>query len=315
MTFIGSRPVGQLVAASAAKALTPCVMELGGKDAAIVLDDVGSDIDRIVSILLRGVFQAAGQNCIGIERIIALPSSYRRLVSALTPLIRSLRVGSVMDAKEPVDVGACISSANFSFLEELIAEAVSQDAELLAGGKRYTHADYPQGHYFQPTFLAGVTPDMRIAQQELFAPVCVIMRASNVDEAIEIANGTQYALGASVFGKDRRDLEKVVQEIHSGMIAVNDFAAHYAVQLPFGGVKGSGYGRFAGEEGLRGLCNQKAVCRDRWPGLVRTSIPGPLGLPVKDARRAVEMGKGIVEIGYGETIGRRMMGIKRMIGI
>jgi len=290
-------------------------MELGGKDAAIVLDDIGSDLDRIMSILLRGVFQAAGQNCIGIERIIALPDSYHKLVSTLIPLIRSLRVGSALDSTEPVDVGACISAANFSFLEDLIAEAVSEGAELLAGGKRYAHPDFPCGHYFQPTLLAGVTPNMRIARQELFAPVCVIMRASSLDEAICIANGTPYALGASVFGKKKRDLETVVREIRSGMIAVNDFAAHYAVQLPFGGVGGSGYGRFAGEEGLRGLCNQKAVCRDRWPGMMKTRIPGPLGLPVRDARRAVEMGVGVVEVGYGETLWRRMRGIMRMIGV
>lgn len=95
-------------------------------------------------------------------------------------------------------------------------------------------------------------------------------------------------------------------------MAVNDFAAYYAVQLPFGGVRGSGYGRFAGEEGLRGLCNVKAVCRDRFPALVGTAIPGGLDYPMRAS--AWEMGKGVVELGYGETLGRKVAGLKRMAG-
>jgi hypothetical protein len=142
------------------------------------------------------------------------------------------------------------------------------------------------------------------------------MRAATVDEAISIANGDgEYALGASVFGSKTRDLEKVVREVKVGMVAVNDFAAYYMVQLPFGGTKGSGYGRFAAEEGLRSLCNTKSVCRDRWPFLMKTSIPGPLQLPVKNEAKGWEMCKGIVEIGYGETLTRKARGIGRMIGI
>ncbi|KAF1991571.1 aldehyde dehydrogenase [Aulographum hederae CBS 113979] len=315
LTFIGSRPVAHLVAASAAKALTPTVIELGGKDAAIILDDIGSDLSRVTQILLRGVFQAAGQNCIGIERIICLPTIYPKIVSELHSRIKSFRSGSILDSATPIDVGASISAANFSTLESLIADAVSRGATLLAGGKRLLHPDHPKGHYFQPTLLIDVTPSMPIAQTELFAPIAVVMKAESVAQAIEIANSTPYALGASVFGKRLADLECVAREVHAGMVAINDFAAYYAVQLPFGGVKGSGYGRFAGEEGLRGLCNMKAICRDRWPGVMKTAIPGPLGLPVKDQRAAEEMGKGVVEVGYGESLGRRFKGVRRMIGM
>ena len=209
-------------------------------------------------------------------------------------------------------MGASISTASFDKLEELIEEAVAQGARLLAGGKRYNHPEFPKGHYFAPTLIVDVTDKMRIAHTELFAPVFLMMRASSVSECISLANSTPYALGASVYGSRKSDLERVVREVHAGMVAVNDFAVTYMVQLPFGGVKGSGYGRFAGKEGLRGICNQKAITRDRWPG-VKTSIPPPMDLPLKDGGRAWAMAKGVVLVGYGNLQGK-ITGIKGMLG-
>ncbi|ORX93281.1 Aldehyde/histidinol dehydrogenase, partial [Clohesyomyces aquaticus] len=149
ITFIGSRPVAHHVCASAAKALIPVCVELGGKDPAIILDDLSaSNFKRVASILMRGTFQSAGQNCIGLERVIALPTVYQKLIDHLTPLIRALRPGSILNTSPsdpPIDVGASISSANFTNLEFLIQDAVSHGARLLAGGKRYAHPDFPQG--------------------------------------------------------------------------------------------------------------------------------------------------------------------------
>ena len=305
ITFIGSRPVAHYVCASAAKALTPVCVELGGKDPAIILDDLSaSDFNRVASILMRGTFQSAGQNCIGIERVIALPRVYDQLITHLTPKIRALRSGSALNSTDPIDVGASISDASFSNLERLIQDAVAKGARLLAGGTRYTDPAHPQGHYFTPTFLADVTPSMEIAQTELFAPVFLLMRATSVSDAIAIANGTIYALGASVYGSSSADLERVVREVHAGMVAVNDFAVTYMVQLPFGGVKGSGYGRFAGAEGLRSLCSMKSVTRDRWAWAgVKTAIPPPMDIPLKGEKaseKAWGMAQGIVWLGYGE---------------
>lgn len=265
---------------------------------------------------MRGTFQSAGQNCIGIERVIALPNVHDRLIEYLTPKIRALRPGSILNSPNtPVDVGASISSANFSTLEALIADAVKQGARLLAGGTRYAHPQYPKGHYFTPTFLANVTRDMKIAQTELFAPVFLLMRAESVTDAIAIANSTLYALGASVYGSKSADLERVVREVHSGMVAVNDFAVTYMVQLPFGGTKGSGYGRFAGKEGLRSLCNAKSVTRDRWAWLgVKTAIPPPMDLPVVDGSKAWKFAMGIVWLGYGDVRGK-VRGIKGLMGL
>ena len=317
LTFIGSREVALKVAASAAKSLTQTCMELGGKDASILLDDV-KDIDRVVATLIRGTFQAAGQNCIGIERIICLPKVYEKVVPRLTKIIEQIRPGSALSltsAEDVVDMGASISSANFTRLESMITDAIRQGAKLLVGGQRYHHPEYPQGHYFAPTLIVDVTPSMAIAKEELFAPICVVMRASTISEVITIANGTMYGLGGSVFGSNSRDLERVTRELKCGMVAVNDFAAFYAVQLPFGGVAGSGYGRFAGEEGLRSVCSQKSVCIDRFPSLIKTSIPPPLRLPLKNEAKAWDFCKGIVEFGYGETLSRKMRGIRRLVGI
>ncbi|KAL9578479.1 MAG: hypothetical protein Q9212_005688, partial [Teloschistes hypoglaucus] len=198
ITFIGSRPVAHAVCASAAKSLTPVCVELGGKDPAVVLDDLSAhELEhRVLPILMKGIFVSSGQNCIGIERVIATPSAYSTLLPLLQTRIKNLRVGCPLE-DDAIDMGACISSARFTHLESLIRSAVAQGAELLAGGTRYTHPNHPKGHYFAPTFLANITLSMAIAQDELFAPICLLMRASTTAHAIELANSTSYALGAS----------------------------------------------------------------------------------------------------------------------
>ena len=150
---------------------------------------------------------------------------------------------------------------------------------------------------------------MRVAQEELFAPVCVVMRAASVGAAMAMANATAYALGASVFGRREADVQEVVCGVRAGMVAVNDFAAFYPVGLPFGGVGGSGFGRFGGLEGLRGLCDVKAVSRDRW-AWVGTRIPRGLDYPM--GAGAWEMSCGVVEVGGGESWGRRGRGAWRV---
>ncbi|KAI9844801.1 MAG: Meiotic Sister-Chromatid recombination aldehyde dehydrogenase [Thelocarpon superellum] len=308
VTFIGSRPVALAVAASAATSLTPLCLELGGKDAAIILDDVRC-LERVCSILLRGVFQNAGQNCIGIERIIACEGIYARLVKMLEPRVRALRVGSALDDGDGVDVGAMICDSSFTRLEKLITSAINKGANLLVGGRAYTHPHHPNGHYFRPTLLVDVTPDMAIAQEEVFGPIMTIMRAADVEDAIKIANSTAYGLGSSVFGTNTRQLDQVVAGLQTGMVAVNDFGVYYAVQLPFGGVKQSGYGRFAGVEGLRALCASKSVSRDRFPALFSTAIPRPLDYPVSNAARAWDLCCGVMQLGYGSFWSRRGKGL------
>jgi acyl-CoA reductase-like NAD-dependent aldehyde dehydrogenase len=313
ITFIGSRQVAHKVALSASRSLTALTVELGGKDPAIVLDDPSTiaDIDNIACILMRGTFQASGQNCIGLERVIALPRAHDHLLSTIKPLIKFLRLGAVLrDSKAP-DIGSMISSRSFPHLEELISIAVTQGAILHCGGKRFEHPVYPKGHYFQPTLLSNVTSEMAIAQTELFAPIFLLMAADTVEDAIAIANSTPYALGAAVFGHHKPDVQKCVRSIRAGNVAVNDFAAFYVCSMPFGGRDGSGYGRFGGEEGLRGLCNIKSVCEDAsWARVLgmKTSIPPPLRYPV-DGLRGWAVCKGVVETGYAVTLAGRARGL------
>lgn len=298
ITFIGSRPVAEKVLAAAAEPMTPVVVELGGKDPFIVLDDA-SNIDNIASYILRGTFQSSGQNCIGIERVIAMPEAYDKLVAILTKRITQFRLGSNIDQQENIDMGASITDLRFPALEELIQLAVTQGANLVHGGSQYIHPRYPQGHYFTPTMLTGVTADMDIAQQEVFGPVLLMFKADSPEHAVTIANSTQYGLGASVFGKpSSKATEYVISNVRSGNVAVNDFAFYYLCQLPFGGVKGSGYGKFGGAEGLRGLCNAKSICRDKLPFL-SSVIPKPLDYPIPDTKRAWKISKSINIVGYG----------------
>jgi acyl-CoA reductase-like NAD-dependent aldehyde dehydrogenase len=314
ITFIGSRPVAYKVCASAAKALTPVTVELGGKDPAIILDDSTTirKLEQVASILMRGVFQSAGQNCIGIERVVALPGVYDKLIEIVAPKIKAMRVGHPLTDEGKTfptpDMGAMISSASFSTLETLVTQAVSAGAVLHHGGSRNHHPSHPKGTYFLPTLLSDVHPTMQIAQHEIFAPVFLLMRAESLDHAIKIANSTPYALGASVFGHNRTDTDRCVREIKAGMVCVNDFGSYYATSLPFGGLKGSGYGRFGGEEGLRSLCNIKAICEDAiWANYlgISTQIPRLLQYPIVDGAAAWEMCKGIVGLGYGFGIKAR----------
>jgi acyl-CoA reductase-like NAD-dependent aldehyde dehydrogenase len=328
LTFIGSRPVAHKVCESAAKALIPVTVELGGKDPAVIMDDpiTLDDLPSIASILMRGVFQSAGQNCIGVERVIALPGAYDKLIEIVMPRIKALSLGSILLDSRPnpadaspkptaPDVGAMISPNSFDRLESLIKDAVQQGARLMCGGRRYQHPRHSHGHYFTPTLLVDITPSMQIAQKELFAPIFILMRASSVADAISIANSTQYALGASVFGHRPAEVQACVSSIKAGMVAVNDFGSYYAVQLPFGGVKGSGYGRFAGEEGLRAVSNLKAVCVDRFPKLIRTKIPPTLDYPIhkSDGQGAWEMCQGIVETGYQLTFAGKATGVWKIL--
>lgn len=288
LTFIGSKPVAHHVVASAARQLTPCVIELGGKDAVIVLDDV-ANLDALASVIMRGTFQSAGQNCIGIERVVCLPKAYEKLVTILDDRVGRLRLGSDIDQLDEIDVGAMILDARFDEIEALIEDAVASGARVLQGGRRYHHPNYPQGKYFLPTLLVDVTPSMKIAQHEVFGPVLTLMRAESIDEAVEIANGTEYGLGSSVFGASFAQCNEVAKRIDSGNVAINDFATFYVCQLPFGGTKKSGYGKFGGEEGLQGLCNAKSVVMDK-PLLralgVKTEIPPPLDYPIADDKKA-----------------------------
>ncbi|AET38682.1 meiotic recombination directing protein Ecym_3183 [Eremothecium cymbalariae DBVPG len=307
LTFIGSRPVALHVLANAAKSLTPVVVELGGKDAFIVLDSA-TNLESLSSIIMRGTFQSAGQNCIGIERVIISDQNYDKMVKILETRIATLRLGADIDNLEDIDMGAMINNNRFEELEALVQDAVSKGGRLLHGGSKFNHPNYPQGNYFQPTLLVDVTPDMEIAQKEVFGPIMSVMKARDTEDCIRLANSAPFGLGGSVFGEDYGECNYVADKLHTGNVAINDFATFYVCQLPFGGVGGSGYGRFGGEEGLRGLCNAKSVCFDTLP-MISTKIPAPLDYPIKSTSSAWKFVESFITGAYTRSTWQRIKSI------
>ncbi|CAG8454984.1 9445_t:CDS:2 [Cetraspora pellucida] len=267
ITLIGSPQVGKQVMSSSSTTLTPCTLELGGKDCAILRQDV--NLSKVIPIVLRGVFQNAGQNCIGLERILVHESIYDKFVKIVELRVRELRVGCALNDEEGVDVGALTTSDQIDRFSTLIKSTVSQGAKLLYGGYPFIHPLYPTAHYYTPTLLIDVTPEMPISQTEHFGPIMVVMKFRTDDEAIEIANSSGYGLGNSVFTKDQQRGEWMARRLRSGMVNINDFGASYICNLPFGGV-----------EGLRQQCLMKSITLDRFPWLLQTSIPKMLDYPI-----------------------------------
>lgn len=325
ITFIGSEEVGRKVSQVATKELTPVTLELGGKDPAVLLKD--ADLNFFGSTFMRSCFQGSGQNCIGIERFIVDQAIADKLAKIVEPRIRALKLGSFMDDVSfgsssscqqlaHVDMGAMITDARFDRIEQLISDAVSQGATLLVGGKRFIHPRWKHGHYFTPTLLTNVRPTMAIANEELFAPIFLILPfpSTQLDSAIQIANSTRYGLGSSVFGSDLTQCTYVAEKLQAGMVNINDFGVSYLNQdLPFGGVKKSGYGRFAGPEGLLSLTHAKAVTRDRVFGWVRTKIPARMDYPMENPRKSWAFANGLVRFAYGGGVVARVRGVLNLI--
>ncbi len=258
--FTGSMENGKRVLAEAAKTLTPVVLELGGKDPLIVCDD--ADLTQAVHATLTGAFINCGQNCLASERILIFESVYSDFETQLVGLAKALRQGAPLAGKV-VDMGAVVSPLQLDLIEELVRDAVAAGARVLTGGKRVHES---QGQYFAPTILADVTPDMRIAREETFGPVALLMRVRDEEHALQVANGTSFGLGATVLTRSGERARRITRKLVAGNISINDFGLTYmAMDLPFGGVKGSGFGRLNGKEGLRACTNPKAVLEDRLP--------------------------------------------------
>lgn len=258
--FIGSVGNGRRIIEGSAEHLTPATMELGGKDPLIVCDD--ADLEQAVHAALGGCFINLGQNCIASERIIVQDGIYDRFVAEAERITSAMRQG-VPHEPGRLDVGAITTSQQLEIIDELVSDAIANGARALVGGQR--QAGEP-GNFYPPTILVDVTPDMRIAREEVFGPVMLVMRVSSDAEAVELANSTDFGLQSSVFSRDRRRAERIAASLEAGATCINDFGLCYLNQdLPFGGVKYSGFGRMNGREGLRDCTNAKAVLTDRFP--------------------------------------------------
>ncbi|MBX5468542.1 MAG: aldehyde dehydrogenase family protein [Thermoleophilaceae bacterium] len=255
--FTGSVAVGRRVAAACAERLKGSVLELGGKDAQIVLADV--DIENAVSGCAWGGFANAGQTCSGIERVYVMREVADRFLDGLVARAKALRVGDPL--RPDVEIGPMASERQFELVRELVDDAVSSGAKRLCGGP----VDVPgmSGRFFAPTVLTDVTHDMRIMREEVFGPVVPVMPVDSEEEAIALANDSRFGLGASVWTLDRGKGERIAARLEAGMVWINDHMfSHGAVQTSWGGVKESGLGRAHGKLGFRECVSPKQMTWD-----------------------------------------------------
>jgi acyl-CoA reductase-like NAD-dependent aldehyde dehydrogenase len=239
INFTGSTKVGRIIATKAAGHLKRTLLELGGKAPFVVLAD--ADLDEAAAAANFGAFMNSGQICMSTERIVVDRSVAGTLGEKLVARTSALTVG---DPRDPAtQIGPVVNAAAAQRVRELIEDAVAKGATVLAGGD----AD---GLLVTPTIVTGVTPEMRIYSEESFGPVVTVVAVDGADEAVRVANDTEYGLSAAVFGSDVAAAQAVARRIQSGIVHVNGATVHDEPQMPFGGVKSSGWGRFGGDAAI-----------------------------------------------------------------
>ncbi|MEL6684523.1 MAG: aldehyde dehydrogenase family protein [Pseudomonadota bacterium] len=253
IVFTGSVPTGVAIATAAAQNVVPCVLELGGKSAAIVHDD--ADLDAFENDVRWGIYFNAGQVCSAMSRVIAHDSLHDALVERMVGVARSLSVGPgiAQEAFGPT-MGAMVSEAQRDRALQMVMQAQEQGANVATGGRKL---NIP-GAFLEPTILTDVTPEMTIAQEEVFGPVLSVLKFSSDDEAIQIANGTPYGLVGGVFTQNLDRATHAARQIRAGQVFVNEWYAG-GVETPFGGYGKSGYGREKGREALWNYVQTKNV--------------------------------------------------------
>jgi benzaldehyde dehydrogenase (NAD) len=239
VNFTGSTRVGRIVAENAARHLKRVLLELGGKAPMVVLGD--ADLDRAVAAANFGAFMHQGQICMSTERIVIDNRIADEFAERLGERARALKVGDPTDPS--TQIGPLVNEAALKRVSDLVEDARSHGAEVVAGGEA-------EGPCYQPTVLKGVTPEMRIYGEESFGPVVSIVTVDGVDEAVQAANDTEYGLSSAVFSGDLDTAMEVARRLDTGMCHVNDSTVHDEPQMPFGGVKDSGWGRFGGRAAI-----------------------------------------------------------------
>jgi acyl-CoA reductase-like NAD-dependent aldehyde dehydrogenase len=277
--FTGSVEVGRKVGAVCAESLKGSVLELGGKDPMIVCAD--ADLGNAISGAVWGGFANAGQTCSGIERVYVMREVADRFVEGVAREARKLRLGDPMQWE--TEIGPMTSDGQYEIVVDLIEDAIASGATKLCGGP--TEVPGLAGKFIAPTVLTGVTHEMRIMSEEIFGPVLPIVVVDSEQEAIDLANDSEFGLGASVWTKDRQKGERIARRIESGMVWINDHSfSHGACQCSWGGVKDSGVGRSHSKFGFYECVNVKM---NAWePGMTRDFWWHPYDRTMGEAVRA-----------------------------
>jgi succinate-semialdehyde dehydrogenase/glutarate-semialdehyde dehydrogenase len=263
LVFTGSVATGRRIAQIAAERLLPVVLELGGKDAMLVLDD--ADVDVASSGAVWGAFMNAGQTCLSVERCYVHRSLYAEFLDACCAKAGKLRVGNGMNEAAAADIGPMIHERQVRIVEAHIGDARQRGARVLAGGARLKLRGLAPT-FFAPTVLAGVDHTMRIMREETFGPVLPIMPFADDAEAVRLANDSDYGLAASIWTRNRARGERLARQINVGTVMVNDAVSSFSIsEAPHGGVKLSGLGRTHGRWGLEEMVSLKYLDSDRLP--------------------------------------------------
>ncbi len=249
-TLTGSAPAGRSVAAIAGDAIKPTVLELGGSDAFIVMPS--ADLDRAARVATTSRAQNNGQSCISAKRFIAHNAIADEFQQRFVDQMTALRVGDPMH--DDTDVGPLATEQGRTDVEDLVLDAVEQGAVVLCGGERPPGP----GWYYPPTVITDITNQMRIYREEVFGPVAQLYRVLSIDAAIELANGTEFGLGSNAWTSDPDEQDRFIRDLEAGAVFVNGMTTSYP-ELPFGGVKTSGYGRELSAIGLKEFANAKTV--------------------------------------------------------
>ncbi|MCI4592380.1 aldehyde dehydrogenase [Sphingobium sp. BYY-5] len=255
INFTGSTHVGRIIAKRAAEHLKPCLLELGGKAPLLVLED--ADLDEAVKAAAFGAFMNQGQICMSTERIIVVDAVADAFAEKFATKVRSMHTGDPREGKTPL--GAVVDRKTVDHVNGLIGDAVEKGARLIVGGA----AD---SVLMPATVVDGVTSAMNLYRDESFGPVVAMIRARDVDHAVELANDSEYGLSAAVFTRDTAMGLSVARRIRSGICHVNGPTVHDEAQMPFGGVGASGYGRFGGRQGVDSFTETRWITVETQPG-------------------------------------------------
>jgi succinate-semialdehyde dehydrogenase/glutarate-semialdehyde dehydrogenase len=254
-TLTGSEPAGRSVAAIAGKQIKKTVLELGGSDAFIVMPSANLDEAATTAVKARTINN--GQSCIAAKRFIVHEHIYTEFEKRFVEAMENLRVGDPLE--EATDIGPLATGQILKDLEEQVQVSVAAGAKILTGGHKFkADGDLAQGNFYQPTVLADIPRDTPAYRDEIFGPVASLFRVKNIDEAIALANSTEFGLGAAAWTGDEEERDRFADELEAGCVFINGMVASDP-RLPFGGIKHSGYGRELGEFGIREFVNIKTV--------------------------------------------------------
>ncbi len=256
--FTGSARTGRAIAVRCAERLIPVSLELGGKDAFIVLAD--ADIERAATAAVWGAMTNSGQACIGVERVYVEAPAYEKFVGLLTKKVAALRQGMDAPGSFASDIGAMVTADQVDLVADHVDDAVAKGARVLVGGKRGRN-----GNFFEPTVLVDVDHSMKCMRDETFGPTVAVMKVADEDEAITLANDSEYGLSSSLWTADRARAGRLSRRIEAGSVSVNNaLVATFQLPVPMGGWKSSGLGsRFGGAQGVLKYCRQQSVVEER----------------------------------------------------